>query len=171
VGTALAGGVAAKIGGGKFATGAALAGFGYVFNNGVGWIEFDPTAYLKDLYKELGLTIASIAVPEFFVVRAGATVAAANVAREVAVGEMFASSTAQKISEAFGWKTGLPGTQEAMKALNADRVAKVAVAFTKAEVESISKAYQAVALSERSNPVAVARFEYIQEVLKRWSSR
>jgi RHS repeat-associated protein len=31
-GTVLAGGVAAKIGGGKFATGAALAGFGYLFN-------------------------------------------------------------------------------------------------------------------------------------------
>ncbi len=31
-GTIFAGGVAAKIGGGKFATGAALAGFGYLFN-------------------------------------------------------------------------------------------------------------------------------------------
>jgi RHS repeat-associated protein len=54
---------------------------------GVGWIEFDPSQYLKDVYTQIGITVGSIVVPEVIVGRIAGKVSAAASAEGVSAAE------------------------------------------------------------------------------------
>ncbi len=81
---------------------------------------------------------------------------------------MFATRTAPELKKIYGWGNGEAGVKAAMESLDASAMGRIQSSVSRAEVESTRKMYQEATVVGRGGPVAPARAEYMEQILKLW---